>query len=498
MKNKFIQLSCLGFLLASGALSAQQLNTNYIEDLYQFTDNHALYGTARNQALGGSMGALGGDLSAMADNPAAAGVFLNSEASFTADVSSNNLKINYANGSNNDKQNKFNLGQAGAVMVFNTGSPNEKWKNFAIGLNYNKNSQVNEKIDLPVDIQSKYGSLKQIYSEKEGNSDVTNLSFAANYDNKLYLGLGLNFHQFSSSRLDGLVELNQDANQTASYIKDYTPYDRTGTGFSVGVGVIGKVNKNLRLGLAYESPKWYRDVAESANEYGLTDSNQAFYVVSQRNYGENSFNSAQKFTASGALVLGKKGLINVDYTYNDFGSAKYIPENDNVFRGVNDYLNNYVKGSSSVRVGAETRIHDLSLRAGFRYIQSPFKEVSFEGVKNTYKPFGDLTGLSVGLGYNFGNFFVDAAYSYAQRDRNYLISGLYFNNHPNANVRFSDIAPGVTDPKDPRLENGAREALELNTFAEDNNNFDGTGYASSVQDVKEKLGNFSLSLGFRF
>lgn len=499
MKNKFIKLSCLGLLLASGALTAQELNTNYIEDLYQFTDNHALYGTARNQALSGAMGALGGDLSAMTENPAAASVFLNSEANFTAAISNNSFNINYSNSSNNNKENKFNIGQAGAVMVFNTGTPNEKWKNFAIGINYNKNSQVNENVNLAVDIPSSYGNLKQIYSEKVGSSDVTNLSFAANYDNKVYLGLGLNFHQFSSNRLDGLAESNPNANQSVTYIKDYSPYDRTGTGFSVGLGVIGKVNKNLRVGLAYESPKWYRDVSESANEYFLTDNNQAFYVVNQRKYGENSFNSAQKFTASSALILGKKGFVNIDYTYNDFSSAKFIPENDQIFQGVNHYLNNYVKGSSSVRVGAETRIHDVSLRAGFRYIQSPFKEVSFEGIKNAYKPFGDLTSFSLGLGYNFGNLYLDAAYSYSQRDRNHLLSGVYFNNISNANVKFSDIAPNITDPTDPVLTNGAKSSLEVNTFAKDNGaNFDGTGYATSIQEVKEKLGNITISLGFRF
>lgn len=46
MKNKFIKLSCLGLLLASGALSAQQINTNYIEDIYQINDYQGIYGTS--------------------------------------------------------------------------------------------------------------------------------------------------------------------------------------------------------------------------------------------------------------------------------------------------------------------------------------------------------------------------------------------------------------------------------------------------------------------
>ncbi|MGV4530452.1 OmpP1/FadL family transporter [Ornithobacterium rhinotracheale] len=499
MKNKFIKLSCLGLLLASGALSAQQINTNYIEDIYQINDYQGIYGTSRYRALSGSMGALGGDLSAMNENPAGVGVFINSEANFTAGVSSSKLNGNYENSSFTNKNSQFNLGQVGAVMVFNTGAPSEKWKSFALGLNYQKSSDVNNEINLPVDIQSSVGSLKQIYSQNEINSSVTNLSFAGNYDDKLYLGVGLNFRQFESSRLNGLAEFNPTSNQTVSYIQDYSPSRREGTGISVGLGVIGKVNKNLRLGLSYESPTWYRDVSETAMEHFLTDRNQAFYVVSQQNYGENGFNSAQKFTASGALILGKKGLINVDYTYNDFGSVKYTPESDEIFRGVNDYFNNFVSGSSSVKVGAETRVKDLSLRAGFKYVQSPYKEVSFEGVRNTFKPYGDLSGFSLGLGYNFGNFYLDAAYSYSQRDRNHLLSGIYFNNMPGANVKFSDIDSKITDPANPILTNGARTSLEVNTFAKDSGaNFDGTGYAASIQDIKEKNNNFSLSLGFRF
>jgi long-subunit fatty acid transport protein len=63
--------------------------------------------------------------------------------------------------------------------------------------------------------------------------------------------------------------------------------------------------------------------------------------------------------------------------------------------------------TSEVRVGAEYKIEQLSLRAGYRYEQSPYKN------KTTV---GDLTGYSGGLGYNFGSTKVDLSYSTAKRN----------------------------------------------------------------------------------
>ncbi|MNE47604.1 Outer membrane protein transport protein (OMPP1/FadL/TodX) [compost metagenome] len=51
----------------------------------------------------------------------------------------------------------------------------------------------------------------------------------------------------------------------------------------------------------------------------------------------------------------------------------------------------------------------MSLRAGYRYEQSPYKN------GNTI---GDLNSYSGGLGYNFGSIKADLSYSYAKRDSN--------------------------------------------------------------------------------
>ena len=60
-------------------------------------------GTARYMAMGGAFNALGGDFSAINDNPAAGGVFVNSEFNVTLNSNNNRINSNYL-----EKENKIN------------------------------------------------------------------------------------------------------------------------------------------------------------------------------------------------------------------------------------------------------------------------------------------------------------------------------------------------------------------------------------------------------
>jgi long-subunit fatty acid transport protein len=70
-------------------------------------------------------------------------------------------------------------------------------------------------------------------------------------------------------------------------------------------------------------------------------------------------------------------------------------------------MNNTLDYTGELRIGAEYKIEKLSLRAGYRLEQSPYKN------KTTV---GDLTGYSGGLGYDFGSTKIDLSYAYAARD----------------------------------------------------------------------------------
>lgn len=101
-------------------------------------------GTARFNALSGSFGALGGDVSAIAINPAGSAVFLTNSITVSLGVVDSNNSATYFNTSVKSNRSDFNLNQAGAVFVFNNSNEDSPWKKFSIGLNYLTNKNYND------------------------------------------------------------------------------------------------------------------------------------------------------------------------------------------------------------------------------------------------------------------------------------------------------------------------------------------------------------------
>jgi long-subunit fatty acid transport protein len=75
----------------------------------------------------------------------------------------------------------------------------------------------------------------------------------------------------------------------------------------------------------------------------------------------------------------------------------------------NNEISNLLDVTNEFRLGAEYKIRQVSLRGGYRFEQSPYKNGT---------TVSDLTGYSGGIGYNFGTTKLDLAYSFAQRDYN--------------------------------------------------------------------------------
>ncbi|MBT5787667.1 MAG: hypothetical protein HOI14_01210, partial [Flavobacteriaceae bacterium] len=92
-----------------------------------------LNGSARYQAMGGAFGALGGDLSAIANNPAGSSVFAFNEAGASIGIQSFSTDANYLGGSSNIEKSSFDINQAGLVLVLT--NPSSKWDKVAFGFN---------------------------------------------------------------------------------------------------------------------------------------------------------------------------------------------------------------------------------------------------------------------------------------------------------------------------------------------------------------------------
>lgn len=260
---------------------------------------------------------------------------------------------------------------------------------------------------------AKYGTVNQDYSQSTtGYNSKFTANLASQYGDNLYLGASLNIH---SVFLDKLTQLSERGFDTDSEIQTIT-FDnllRTqGNGFSFSLGAIGKLNENFRIGGSYQSPTWYNLSDETSQKIysDLADSDISFINFNIINiYEDYTIKIPGKLTGSLAMIFGKNGLLSFDYSYQDMSKAELRPGSDPSFASENDFISDKLSTVSTFRLGGEYRIEALSLRAGYRFEQSPYANGG---------TIGDLNGYSGGIGYNFGGSRLDLSYNYSTQDIN--------------------------------------------------------------------------------
>lgn len=245
-----------------------------------------------------------------------------------------------------------------------------------------------------------------------GFNGKLNFNIATSYDNKYFFGLNLNSHFTDFRKSTSVYESNNNGGSDGvSKLRFNNELYTYGSGFSFQLGGIAKVTEALRLGLAYDSPTWYSlndEISQAVSSRHFVENVETSTIVNPRVtiiYDVYKLQTPGKWTASAAYVFGKTSLISVDYSIKDYSNTTFKPVNE--FSTTNSAMSQILDNSSEIRIGAEHRIKQLSLRAGYRMEQSPYKN------KNLM---GDLTGYSAGLGYDFGGTKLDLAYSYFKRD----------------------------------------------------------------------------------
>ncbi|MFH7017698.1 OmpP1/FadL family transporter [Flavobacterium sp. FlaQc-47] len=283
------------------------------------------------------------------------------------------------------------------------------------------------------------------YQENETHTSGYNgkLSFniATSFKDRLYLGANLNVHITDFRRSSTFYEDNDNplqATETISNLRFNNELYTYGNGFSFQLGAIAKVTESFRFGLAYESNTWYELYDEvSQSLYTTTQATGGQPINNNVNpnivnvYESYTLQTPGKTTFSAAYVFGKSGLISVDYAIKDYGNAKYKPTNDAGFRGVNSDISNQLTSNGELRVGAEYKIKQLSLRGGYRFEGSPYKNGT---------TIGDLNSYSGGLGYNFGGTKVDLAYSYLERKSNQGFFATGFTDGANITSKLNNVS----------------------------------------------------------
>ncbi len=393
------------------ALIALGINAqSYLDDAIDLS-SEKIGGTARYRAMGGSMGALGNDVSAVNQlNPAGGAVAVRSHGALTLGVNSYKNETKSTSNMSNDET-KFNLNQFGGVFVFGNQNMNSDWKRFAFTANYNRNNILDRQIDV-AEFSSDFVYKDDYYFEEDdafykgdflydgeevqvdGYNDKFSLGFSTNYNDVLYLGAGFDI---TTSQKEVYQEVKR-SNQSEGVVNNKEQYYyQDGSGFALNVGMIAKVTDELRLGAAYHSPTWWYIQEDSSSGESFDESFSSDGPFIQ----EYNIRTPSKFVGSAALVLGKHLALNADAIFKDYSNIDFDNMAYNEESTVNQTVNKELQDTWEIRVGTEYRINDLSIRGGYRFAEDPYKDLD-----------GDYSTYSVGLGYNFGNIYLDGAYDH--------------------------------------------------------------------------------------
>ena len=283
-------------------------------DAYRFSKNE-LSGTARGQAMGGAFGALGGDATGVAVNPAGIGVYRSSEIIFNAGLTFNQTKADFEGTKESKGNTNLSCDNFAYMGYFPLGNDDRYSLNF--GFNYNRLKSFDRKYnvsgkemgssltDYMADITSTHETPLTFWKDNEGdhfyapghphwlgvlgwNAFLINgkpeydgeyvsilnegekvaphlqvrekgyvgaydFTLGTNLDNKVYLG--------ATVTCTGISYI-----ASTSYGEDFAEgggfnlnneYSTEGSGLQVKLGAIFRPTDALRLGVSYHSPTWY-------------------------------------------------------------------------------------------------------------------------------------------------------------------------------------------------------------------------------------------------
>ena len=295
-------------------------------------------------------------------------------------------------------------------------------------INNDANTLYSSKI-IPGNFSHDYSYLATGYNGK------ISFNLATQYEDNLYLGLNLNSHFIDYQRTTLLFENNNNGIPNAGdYLVRNIEFENNlstrGNGFSFQLGGILKLSPEFRVGVTYDSPTWYT-IEEETTQYISTvreedTGTRVTQVINPQTvnvYPQYKLQTPAKITGSLAYVFGTQGLISFDYSRKDYSATSFRPEDD--FVDLNADVNNLLTAASTYKIGGEYKIKQISLRGGYRFEESPYKD----GVTVGY-----LNGYSFGIGYNFGNTKLDVTFDGYERESKNNLYNLMLGGAPQANL----------------------------------------------------------------
>ncbi|MFN8294732.1 MAG: hypothetical protein U0T69_00985 [Chitinophagales bacterium] len=442
--------------------------------LYAQTDIDALrystpsvQGTARNVALGNTMGTIGAEISSLSTNPAGIAKFSSTEFSLSPAIAINRSSSTYLDNNTKDSKVKFQLTNLGIVVVsrYANASTNKKWNGLKFGFALNRLANFNDVysfnglntqnslltsygdqlkdrniIQSEEDAKTKYPfgasiayQLGLITSDSSGNiytatdsssilqdftitrsGGINELAIGAGsiYNDKIMIGASIGIPIVNYTERILLKE--SDDQNTIDDLNNFSNlnYVKTrGVGFNLKVGIIGMPIKNLRLSLAFQTPGilFMKDAFLTSMEVDYASLSDILTGDSPDGASKYKYVQPWKLT-TGAGYIHKYGLISVEYELSDASNSKFkLNLKDADSKNYENFVNNTIKAKyglfHTIKAGVEFKYDPIRIRGGVQYRTSPFK--------NSAAPTNTTTSnisYSAGFGYRGKHIFADIAY----------------------------------------------------------------------------------------
>ena len=436
-------------------LTGQQAISQVPEDAIRMSWN-VPQGTARNQAIGGAMGSLGGEITATFVNPAGLGFYKVSDFVVSPGLTIAKSKGDYRDlSANSNAFSRFNINTTGFVIA--TNDRESKWTSKAFSIAISRTADFNGSVYYKGN--NDYSSYSEQFSEELSKSGVPiaavgsspNLSlgtkmavytylidtatiggqlqvvgrpeylasvlqenqittkggitelaigFASNMEDKVYIGGSIGVPIVSYERRSVLTESDPtgNANNNFAFSRYEEKYISRGAGVNAKLGVIFKPVQEMRMGVAIHTP----------TIYGLKDQYTSKMVTNT----ENLFPNDPVDSVTSDYYLGNQPAL---YKYDLVTPWKFLVSGSYVFHEVEDVTRQrgfitadaeYVTYRSSRFSAAEQEDDDTYYKTVNNEVKSLYKSAFNFRVGGEMK-FNTFMGR-LGFAY-YGNPYKDAA-----------------------------------------------------------------------------------------
>ena len=282
--------------------------------------------------------------------------------------------------------------------------------------------------------------------DRTGRMAETQIAFATAYQNKIYLGVTLGLPKVQFEERSVHQETPVSSGSDLGQWRFEEQLDIEGRGTLVRVGVLARVTKALRVGLAYQSRSRMTllDTYSTTVRTSWLDGTEGAASSPISNIEYLVF-TPSRLTASASFLMGKMGVINADYVRSDMRNGELRDANTFLSSGY-DYeaenlaVDNGYQVVHAGRAGLELRTGDAKqarIRLGGGMTTSPFAGDAVNANATRYH-------ASVGAGYRVGNVHFSAAWRRAWHQEDYYFMGA-----------FSDEVPGTLNRRASALVVGA-------------------------------------------